>query len=157
MKPKWVRGGPFLSNSSELQPLDHYWEETSWPTCRQSKHTASEWFLRTGQTSPLLLNQSLCKCRWTSPLSTMDILFSIQTKFIVHIGRAGSVHQAWFLSTEKHLAEDIHKKTDGLANSAKPIGLTINKSSTEVMKINLHTDNFISFKGEVSASTKTST
>lgn len=31
------------------------------------------------------------------------------------------------------------------------MGLTINKSSTEVMKINLPTDNFISFKGEVSA------
>lgn len=44
----------------------------------------------------------------------------------------------------------MHKKTDGLASSAKPRGLTINKSMTEGMKINLPTDNFISFKGEVS-------
>lgn len=78
------------------------------------------------------------------------ILFSIQTKIKVHTGRAGSLDQVWFLTTEKHLAEDMHKKTDGLASSAKPRGLTINKSMTEGMKINLPTDNFISFKGEVS-------
>lgn len=51
----------------------------------------------------------------------------------------------------------MHKKTDGLASSAKPTGLTINKSMTEAMKINLPTDSFISFKGEVSTTTNKST
>lgn len=51
----------------------------------------------------------------------------------------------------------MHKKTDSLASSAKPTGLTINKSMTEAMKINLPTDNFISFKGEVSTNANKST
>lgn len=51
----------------------------------------------------------------------------------------------------------MHKKTDSLASSAKPMGLTINKSMTEAMKINLPTDNFISFKGEVLTTANKST
>lgn len=51
----------------------------------------------------------------------------------------------------------MHKKTDGLASSAKPMGLTINKSMTEAIRINFPTDNFISFKGEVSTTANKST
>lgn len=44
----------------------------------------------------------------------------------------------------------MYKKTDGLASSAKSTGLTNNASVAEDMKINLPTDNFISFKSESS-------
>lgn len=57
----------------------------SWPTGRGSKHTSSERFLKADLTSHLRLYESLQKCRWTSPLPTADLSYSVFKQKLTYI------------------------------------------------------------------------